>query len=70
MAPAYAVPRMLEKAGLGIEDLDLVAMHEAFASQVPATLAAWEKRGLAPVDRARLTVAGRATPKSLVTCAT
>ncbi|MGW5663014.1 acetyl-CoA C-acetyltransferase [Streptomyces sp. NPDC003758] len=58
MAPAYAVPRMLEKAGLGIEDFDLVEVHEAFASQVLATLAAWEKRGLAPVDRARLNVAG------------
>ncbi|MER6977084.1 acetyl-CoA C-acetyltransferase [Streptomyces carpinensis] len=58
MAPAYAVPRMLERAGLGIEDFDLVEIHEAFASQVLATLAAWERRGLAPVDRARLNVAG------------
>ncbi|GGX65482.1 acetyl-CoA C-acetyltransferase [Streptomyces anandii] len=58
MAPAYAVPRMLERAGLGVEDFDLVEIHEAFASQVLATLAAWEKRGLAPVDRARLNVAG------------
>ncbi|WP_309060307.1 acetyl-CoA C-acetyltransferase [Streptomyces sp.] len=58
MAPAYAVPRMLERAGLGLEDFDLIEIHEAFASQVLATLAAWEKRGLAPVDRARLNVAG------------
>ncbi|MEV8294760.1 acetyl-CoA C-acetyltransferase [Streptomyces rochei] len=58
MAPAYAVPRMLERAGLGIEDFDLVEIHGAFASQVLATLAAWEKRGLAPVDRARLNTAG------------
>ncbi|MFK0172310.1 acetyl-CoA C-acetyltransferase [Streptomyces sp. NPDC090306] len=58
MAPAYAVPRMLERAGLGIEDFELVEIHEAFASQVLATLAAWEKRGLAPVDRERLNVAG------------
>ncbi|MFE0451070.1 acetyl-CoA C-acetyltransferase [Streptomyces sp. NPDC058914] len=58
MAPAYAVPRMLERTGLGIEDFDLVEIHEAFASQVLATLAAWEKRGLAPVDRDRLNVAG------------
>ncbi|MFJ9035242.1 acetyl-CoA C-acetyltransferase [Streptomyces sp. NPDC102406] len=58
MAPAYAVPRMLERAGLGIEDFDLIEVHEAFASQVLATLAAWEKQGLAPVDRARLNVAG------------
>lgn len=58
MAPAYAVPRMLERAGLALPDFDLVEIHEAFASQVLATLAAWEKRGLAPVDRARLNVTG------------
>ncbi|MFD7292622.1 acetyl-CoA C-acetyltransferase [Streptomyces sp. NPDC059897] len=58
MAPAYAVPRMLERAGLGVEDFDLFEVHEAFASQVLATLAAWEKAGLAPVDRDRLNVAG------------
>ncbi|GHB01199.1 acetyl-CoA acetyltransferase [Streptomyces thermoviolaceus subsp. thermoviolaceus] len=58
MAPAYAVPRMLERAGLGIEDFDFVEIHEAFASQVLATLAAWQERGLAPVDRSRLNVAG------------
>ncbi|MFF2438302.1 acetyl-CoA C-acetyltransferase [Streptomyces sp. NPDC058107] len=58
MAPAYAVPRMLQRAGLTIEDFDLFEIHEAFASQVLATLAAWEKQGLAPVDRNRLNVAG------------
>ncbi len=58
MAPAHAVPRMLERAGLGLDDFDFVEVHEAFASQVLATLAAWEKRGLGEVDRARLNVAG------------
>ncbi|MEE1790243.1 acetyl-CoA C-acetyltransferase [Streptomyces sp. BE308] len=58
MAPAYAVPRLLERAGLTIEDFDLFEIHEAFASQVLATLAAWEKQGLAPVDRDKLNVAG------------
>ena len=58
MAPAHAVPRMLERAGLGLDDFDFVEVHEAFASQVLATLAAWEKRGLGTVDRARLNVAG------------
>ncbi|WP_221353283.1 acetyl-CoA C-acetyltransferase [Streptomyces beigongshangae] len=58
MAPAYAVPRMLERAGLGFGDFDFVEVHEAFASQVLATLAAWEKQGLGQVDRARLNVAG------------
>ncbi|MFG2555344.1 acetyl-CoA C-acetyltransferase [Streptomyces sp. NPDC048581] len=58
MAPAYAVPRMLERAELALPDFDFIEIHEAFASQVLATLAAWEKRGLAPVDRARLNVTG------------
>lgn len=69
MAPAYAVPRMLERAGLALGDFDLYEIHEAFASQVLATLAAWEDKdfctgrlGLAgplgTVDRERLNVAG------------
>lgn len=58
MAPAHAVPRMLERAGLSLGDFDLVEIHEAFASQVLATLASWEKQGLPPVDRDRLNVAG------------
>jgi acetyl-CoA C-acetyltransferase len=58
MAPAYAVPRLLERTGLALADFDFVEIHEAFASQVLATRAAWEKRGLGTVDRARLNVAG------------
>jgi acetyl-CoA C-acetyltransferase len=58
MAPTYAVPRMLERTELDLNDFDFIEVHEAFASQVLATLAAWEKRGLAPVDRARLNVTG------------
>ncbi|MDT0380691.1 acetyl-CoA C-acetyltransferase [Streptomyces sp. DSM 42041] len=58
MAPAFAVPRMLRRLGLDTGDFALVEIHEAFASQVLATLAAWEKQGLAPVDRDRLNVAG------------
>jgi acetyl-CoA C-acetyltransferase len=42
MAPAYAVPRMLARAGLTLADFDFYEMHEAFASQVLATLKAWE----------------------------
>ncbi|MGW5329563.1 acetyl-CoA C-acetyltransferase [Streptomyces sp. NPDC004014] len=58
MAPAHAVPRLLERTGLGLDDFDLIEVHEAFASQVLATLAAWERRGLPAVDRDRLNVAG------------
>ena len=42
MAPAYAVPRMLERNGLTLQDFDYYEIHEAFASQVLSTLNAWE----------------------------
>ncbi len=42
MAPAYAVPRMLERAGLTLQDFDFYEIHEAFAAQVLCTLKAWE----------------------------
>lgn len=69
MAPAYAVPRMLERNGLRLQDFDLYEIHEAFASQVLSTLAAWEDpvfctqrlglRGpLGAIDRAKLNVNG------------
>ena len=69
MAPAYAVPRMLDRAGLRLQDFDFYEIHEAFASQVLATLKAWddpvfckERLGLDSVlggiDRAKLNVNG------------
>ncbi|WP_278800255.1 acetyl-CoA C-acetyltransferase [Marinobacter nauticus] len=45
MAPAYAVPRMLERAGLTLQDFDFYEIHEAFAAQVLSTLKAWEDPG-------------------------
>ncbi|TBW59468.1 acetyl-CoA C-acetyltransferase [Marinobacter halodurans] len=42
MAPAYAVPRMLDRAGLTLQDFDIYEIHEAFAAQVLSTLKAWE----------------------------
>ena len=42
MAPAYAVPRLLERNGLTLQDFDFYEIHEAFAAQVLCTLRAWE----------------------------
>jgi acetyl-CoA C-acetyltransferase len=42
MAPAYAVPRMLDRAGITLQDFDIYEIHEAFAAQVLCTLKAWE----------------------------
>ncbi|HYQ61809.1 acetyl-CoA C-acetyltransferase [Actinophytocola sp.] len=69
MAPAYAVPRMLARAGLSLQDFDFYEIHEAFAAQVLATLAAWEDVDFAKtrlgldeppgaIDRTRLNVNG------------
>ena len=69
MAPAYAVPRLLARAGVTLQDFDFYEIHEAFASQVLTTLKAWEdldftktKLGLeAPlgaIDREKLNVNG------------
>jgi acetyl-CoA C-acetyltransferase len=40
-APLYAVPRLLERNGLALQDFDFYEIHEAFASQVLMTLKAW-----------------------------
>ena len=42
MAPAYAVPRMLARAHLTLQDFDFYEIHEAFAAQVLCTLKAWQ----------------------------
>lgn len=44
MAPAYAVPRMLERAGLKLQEFDFYEIHEAFAAQVLCTLDAWQDK--------------------------
>ena len=42
MAPTIAVPEMLRRNGLTLQDFDLYEIHEAFAAQVLCTLRAWE----------------------------
>jgi acetyl-CoA acetyltransferase family protein len=62
MAPAITVPRLLERAGLKLADIDLIEIHEAFAAQVLANVAAWELgwkgRPAGPVDWSRVNVNG------------
>jgi acetyl-CoA C-acetyltransferase len=41
MAPTIAVSEMLDRAGLGFDDIDYFELHEAFAAQVLSTLKAW-----------------------------
>jgi acetyl-CoA C-acetyltransferase len=69
MAPTYAVPEMLDRAGIALQDFDIYEIHEAFAAQVLCTLKAWEsedycrtklgrKAPLGAIDRARLNPKG------------
>lgn len=69
MAPAYAVPRMLARAGLTLQDFDYYEIHEAFAAQVLCTLDAWQdaafcrdklglNKPLGAIDMAKLNVNG------------
>jgi acetyl-CoA C-acetyltransferase len=69
MAPAYAVPRLLARNGLSLQDFDFYEIHEAFASTVLSTLKAWESEDfcrdrlgldapLGSIDRSRLNVNG------------
>ncbi|MGD9805804.1 MAG: acetyl-CoA C-acetyltransferase [Hyphomicrobiaceae bacterium] len=69
MAPTIAVSRMLDRAGLTLQDFDFYEIHEAFAAQVLATLKAWEdpeysrtrlgRQGpLGSIDRTKLNVMG------------
>jgi acetyl-CoA C-acetyltransferase len=68
-APVYAMPRLLERNGLTLQDFDFYEIHEAFASTVLATLKAWEDPAFAKerlgldaplgaIDRAKLNVTG------------
>jgi len=69
MAPTIAVPRMLARHGLTLQDFDYYEIHEAFAAQVLCTLRAWESADyckqrlgldapLGAIDPARLNVNG------------
>jgi len=69
MAPAYAVPRLLARNNLSLQDFDYYEIHEAFAAQVLCTLKAWEDADycktrlgldapLGSIDRSKLNVKG------------
>ena len=69
MAPTIAVSKMLDRAGLKLQDFDFYEIHEAFAAQVLCTLKAWEDPAyckqqlgkdapLGSIDRSKLNVMG------------
>jgi acetyl-CoA acyltransferase len=58
IAPAYAIPIALERAGLALSDIGLIEMHEAFAAQVLSTFRVLEQNGAGTVDPERVNVMG------------
>ena len=69
MAPAYAVPCLLARNGLTLQEFDFYEIHEAFAAQLLCTLKAWESekfckeklgldKALGSIDRSKLNVKG------------
>ena len=69
MAPTIAVSKLLDRAGLKLQDFDFYEIHEAFAAQVLSTLKAWEDpaycktrlgkdQPLGSIDRSKLNVKG------------
>lgn len=69
LAPAYAVPKMLARNNINLQDFDFYEIHEAFAAQVLATLKAWNtdefckerlglEKALGEIDRTKLNVNG------------
>ena len=47
MAPVFAAPLALERAGLSLANMDIVEVHEAFAAQVASNLQAWSSQKFA-----------------------
>ena len=62
MAPAIVVPRLLERTGLRLDQIDFIEIHEAFAAQVLANTLAWEQgwkgRPTGPIEWDRVNVSG------------
>lgn len=62
MAPALAVPRLLQRNSLTLADMDMIEIHEAFAGQLLCNIAAWENGwkevAIGSVDREKLNIYG------------
>lgn len=65
MAPVFAAPRALDRAGLRLADMDLVDMHEAFAAQVASNLRALASKTFAEERLGRSEAVGEVDPEEL-----
>ncbi len=58
IAPAYAIPIALKRAGLTLDEIDVFEMHEAFAAQILSTLKVLEQNGVGRIPEEKLNVMG------------
>ncbi|HEY4120411.1 MAG TPA: acetyl-CoA C-acyltransferase FadI [Byssovorax sp.] len=65
MAPVFAVPKALARAGLALGDMDLVDMHEAFAAQVASNLKAMASQAFAEKHLGLAQAVGEVDPAKL-----
>ena len=65
LGPAYAIPQVLDAAGLSLDDIDVVELHEAFAGQVLAVLEALQSDTFAENNLGRASAVGTIDPERL-----
>lgn len=58
LGPAYAIPQVLDRAGLDLDDIDVIELHEAFAGQVLAVLEALQSKTFAENQLNRASAVG------------
>jgi len=62
MGPSYATPKALDRAGMKLNDLDLIDMHEAFAAQTLANLKMFSSKKFAEDKLGRSEMIGEVDP--------
>src|SRR6266511_2318253 len=65
MAPVFAVPKALERAGLSLAQIDIVDIHEAFAAQLASNLKALASKKFAPEKMGSSEPVGEIDPAKL-----
>jgi acetyl-CoA acyltransferase len=65
MAPVFAIPKALERAGLTLAQMDLVDVHEAFAAQLASNLKALASKKFAEERMGRSEPVGEVDPEKL-----
>ena len=63
--PAYAAPLALDRAGIGMAEIDLLEMHEAFSAQVLSNLRAWDSDDFCKDELGRTDRVGRPDPEKI-----